>query len=125
MFGGENMTLEPIPLVIRREAGYTLDSSPVHHRATQRQTRQTTRHMLTLTPKDNFRDTMHVFGRWEEAGVPGENPCIHGENMQTPHRKASQELNLELSQCEATVLTTTPPCSPDSAHHFQKKMKGY
>ena len=31
-------------------------------------------HMLTLTPKDNFRDTnepnMHVFGRWEEAGVP-------------------------------------------------------
>jgi len=31
---------------------------------------------------------MHVFGWWEEARVPGENPCIHGENMQTPHRKA-------------------------------------
>ena len=31
---------------------------------------------------------MHVFGQWEEAGVPGENPRIHGENMQTPHRKA-------------------------------------
>ena len=31
---------------------------------------------------------MHVFGWWEEAGVPGENPRIHGENMQTPHRKA-------------------------------------
>ena len=31
---------------------------------------------------------MHVFGRWEEAGIPGENPRIHGENMQTPHRKA-------------------------------------
>ena len=31
---------------------------------------------------------MHVFGRWEEAGEPGENPRIHGENMQTPHRKA-------------------------------------
>jgi len=27
-------------------------------------------------------------GRWEEAGVPGENPRIHGENIQTPHRKA-------------------------------------
>jgi len=26
---------------------------------------------------------MHVFGRWEEAGVPGENPRIHVENMQT------------------------------------------
>jgi len=24
----------------------------------------------------------------ESAGVPGENPRIHGENMQTPHRKA-------------------------------------
>ena len=23
---------------------------------------------------------MHVFGQWEEAGVPGENPRIHGEN---------------------------------------------
>jgi len=30
--------LEPIPAVIGREAGYTLDRSPVHHRATQRQT---------------------------------------------------------------------------------------
>jgi len=31
---------------------------------------------------------MHVFGLWEEAGVPGENPGIYGENTQTPHRKA-------------------------------------
>jgi len=30
---------------------------------------------------------MHVFARWEEAGVPGENPHIHRENMQNPHRK--------------------------------------
>jgi len=30
--------LEPIPAVIGREAGYTLDRSQVHHRATQRQT---------------------------------------------------------------------------------------
>nr|XP_057926941.1 transmembrane channel-like protein 2-B isoform X3 [Doryrhamphus excisus] len=25
---------------------------------------------------------------WEETGVPGENPRMHGENMQTPHRNA-------------------------------------
>ena len=31
---------------------------------------------------------MHVFGQWEEAGVPGENPRIHGENMPTPQGKA-------------------------------------
>jgi len=30
--------LKPIPEVIRQEAGFTLDRSPVHHRATQRQT---------------------------------------------------------------------------------------
>ena len=30
--------LEPISAVIRREAGYTLDRSPVHQRVTQRQT---------------------------------------------------------------------------------------
>ncbi|XP_061652577.1 claudin-10 isoform X2 [Phyllopteryx taeniolatus] len=30
---------------------------------------------------------MHVFGMWEETGVPGENPRRHGENMQTPHRR--------------------------------------
>ena len=27
-------------------------------------------------------------GQWEEVGVPRETPRIHGENMQTPHRKA-------------------------------------
>jgi len=32
---------------------------------------------------------MHVFGWWEEAGVPGENPHMHGENMQTLHREAA------------------------------------
>ena len=50
---------------------------------------------------------MHVFGQWEETRVPGENPRTHGENIQTP----SLNLNLEPSCCEATVLTTTPPCS--------------
>jgi len=28
------------------------------------------------------------------------------------HANSSRELNLEPSRCEATVLTTTPPCSP-------------
>ena len=54
---------------------------------------------------------MHVFGWWEEAGelVPVENPRIHGENMQTPHRKAPAGNRTWNSCCEATVLTTTPP----------------
>ena len=54
---------------------------------------------------------MHVFGQWEEAGVPGENPRIHGENMQTPHRKNQPGVEPRTLYCEATVLTTTPPCS--------------
>jgi len=42
--------------VIRREAGFTLDRSPVHHRATQRQTRQIT----TLTPRDNLESPINL-----------------------------------------------------------------
>jgi len=41
---GSRGGLEPIPAVIGREAGYTLDRSPVHHRDTQRQTTQTATH---------------------------------------------------------------------------------
>ena len=38
--------LEPIPAVIGREAGYTLDRSPVHHRATRQTTTHTPRTIL-------------------------------------------------------------------------------
>ena len=38
----EESKLEPIPPVIGQEAGYTLDRLPVHYRAMQRQTDQTT-----------------------------------------------------------------------------------
>lgn len=30
---------------------------------------------------------LHIFGIWEETELPGENPCRHGENVQTPHRQ--------------------------------------
>lgn len=33
---------------------------------------------------------MHIFGMWDEASVPGENPARHGENGQTPHRGPSE-----------------------------------
>ena len=48
--------------------------------------------------------------KWEETGVPGGNPRKHGENMQTPHRKAraGPETNPGPSCCEATALTTAP-----------------
>ena len=54
--------------------------------------------------------------KWEETGVPGGNPRKHGENMQTPHRKAraGPETNPGPSCCEATALTTAPPCRPAS-----------
>lgn len=45
--------------------------------------------------------TMQVFGLWEEAGLLGEN---HGENMETPDRKArSQESNLQLSPLQHRI----------------------
>ena len=42
--------------------------------------RQTTMHLESpINPQPS--------GLWEEAGVPGENPRGHKENMQTPHRE--------------------------------------
>ena len=38
---------EPNPAVIGQQVGYTLDRSPVHHRTTQTQTRQTTIHTFS------------------------------------------------------------------------------
>jgi len=66
--------LEPIPAAIGREAGYTLDRSSVHHRATQRQTRQTTTHMLTLTPKDNSETPINLTCMFLDGGRKPEYP---------------------------------------------------
>ncbi|XP_061638699.1 protein-tyrosine kinase 6b isoform X2 [Phyllopteryx taeniolatus] len=44
--------------------------------------------------------TTHVFGMWEETGVPGEKPRRHGENMQTPHSRG-WGLNPGPQNCEA------------------------
>jgi len=43
---------------------------------------------------------MHAFGQWEEAGVRGEHPRIHGENMQTLQTQKGPrwELNLETEE---------------------------
>ena len=49
---------------------------------------------------------MHVFGQWEEAGRPGEDPHMHEENMHTPHIK--HQMRLEPGTFLDTELTTTP-----------------
>jgi len=50
----------------------------------------------------------HIFGLWEETGAPGGNPCLHGENVQTPHSHPKSELNPGPWLREAAVLTTLP-----------------
>ena len=81
--------LEPVPVVIggRRGTPWTGRQSIT---GPHRDTRDKHPHTLTLTPKDNLGSPVNLtyacFGRWVEAGVPGENPRIHGENVQTPHR---------------------------------------
>ncbi|MEQ2208082.1 hypothetical protein XENOCAPTIV_024824 [Xenoophorus captivus] len=71
----------------------------------------------SFTPKGNLERpinlTVMYFGLWEEAGVPGENPHMHRENMQTLCRKTpGRELNPGSSCGKATVLPIAPPCSP-------------
>jgi len=38
---------------------------------------------------------MHVFGQWEEAGVPGENPCIHGRICKLYRKVPGRDSNRE------------------------------
>ncbi|MEQ2292354.1 hypothetical protein AMECASPLE_022349 [Ameca splendens] len=96
------------PGVEGQEAGYTLDRSPVHRRATQRHTGQTTMHTHTLSPRGNFRES-NIFGLWEEGCIPGENPCVHGENMQTACRK--------IPEPSATSATNCSPVQPHINPH--------
>lgn len=50
----------------------------------------------TVTANGQFRATnqpeKHAFRQWEEDGVPAENICVHGEDIQTPHRKEHNSL---------------------------------
>ncbi|XP_061622644.1 protein GUCD1 isoform X1 [Phyllopteryx taeniolatus] len=113
--------LEPIPAIFRREAGYTLNWSPANRRA------QTTIHTHIYTYRQ-FRvfnqPTVHVFGMWEETGVPGENPRRHGENRRGRHLKPGPQ------NCEADVLTSRPPCRLDEDQttvydYFMQKFKKF
>ena len=55
--------------------------------------------------------------KWEETGVPGGNPRKHGENMQTPHRKARAGPETNPGPSYQTFLSVSafichvPPCS--------------
>lgn len=59
------------------------------------------------------RPHLHVSGLWEEASVPRENSRTHRKNMQTLLRKVPGLVsNQQPSCCDATALTTEPPCRP-------------
>ncbi|MED6245809.1 hypothetical protein ATANTOWER_008532 [Ataeniobius toweri] len=60
-------------VVYGREAGYTLDRSPVHHRATQRHTGQTTRH-TPFTPKGNVERPINLTVMFLNCGRKPEYP---------------------------------------------------
>ncbi|MEQ2285258.1 hypothetical protein AMECASPLE_029966 [Ameca splendens] len=64
------------------------------------------------TPKGNQERPInllwHVFGLWEEARVPGENPLMHGENRQTPARKSPGQESNPRQQCYQLRHRTAP-----------------
>ena len=69
--------LEPIPAVIRREAGYTLDRAPVHHREKKSC-------MLTLTPRVNLESPINLTYKFLGCGgkpvIQREPTCTWGEH---------------------------------------------
>ncbi|KAK0140174.1 hypothetical protein N1851_022928 [Merluccius polli] len=68
---------------------------------------------------DRMKDLYGVLVRalWSQAGVPGENPRRHGENMQTPHRKIQENLRILIKLMEhlPLLLSTVIDCSADSS----------
>uniref|UniRef100_A0A3P8T2Z4 PDZ domain-containing protein n=1 Tax=Amphiprion percula TaxID=161767 RepID=A0A3P8T2Z4_AMPPE len=80
-----------------------------------------------VTANDLMFDSVTHIEAVKEARVPGENPRMHRENMQTPCRKMkereSRDANQGSSCCKAKVLTTTPLCSPQIVSLFSKFMK--
>ena len=90
-FSGHRGLLELIPFVRRRKAGSTLSRLPAYYRAnTQRQIFNVT-HTYGQFKLINSPDK-HVFGSCKETRLPGENPHMHRETMQTPYRKARAEI---------------------------------
>lgn len=70
--------LNPISAVLQWKN--TLNSSPVCRRV-NRKTGTIHTHACWVNR------CKHVFGPWQEAGVPENNPCMHSENMQSAQRK--------------------------------------
>jgi len=97
--------LEPIPAVIGREAGYTLDRSPVHHRAIQRQTRH---NYAPINLKLMFLD------RGRKPEYPQRTHACTGRTckLAAKHEKAKQSLNKkEFKKKKVFKITENEQCS--------------
>lgn len=85
-------------ILLRVEAIYTKDRSPVYHKSST-QYRQTTIH-THIVPTGNLESPINlscISGLWEETGIPGGNPRRQEGNMWTSHRKASENVSVAMS----------------------------
>jgi len=89
--------LEPIPSLWAR--------GRVHSSISQGHT-ETNNHSHTFIPREDLETPINLTCILLDGGNTWEE---HANYTQTG---PSWELNLEPSSCEATILTTTPPCSP-------------
>ena len=104
------------PLVMWRGGWSLSQRSSGERRAIQR---QTITHTLLRTSLETPINLTCMFigcrSTWREPTHTG------GEHANSTQKGPSWELNLELSRCEVTVVTTTPPCSPRINNIFSQR----
>ncbi|XP_053468215.1 uncharacterized protein LOC128600070 isoform X2 [Ictalurus furcatus] len=115
--------LEPIPGSIGHKARFTLDRVPIQHRA-QSHTHSHT-HSYTTDTLDMPVSLPCMSLDWgRKPEYPEETTAARGEHANS-HTEPRWESNPRPWRCEASVLTTKPPCAPREPSQAIKSQMGH
>lgn len=110
---GPQVVLEPIPAVFRQRLADTLDKSPVYCCVTQKDKQPFT---LTYTPMADLAFLIRLMCTPLDSVRKAKNTLWYRATMLHTERPQAWGSNLLPSCCEATVMTSAPPCRPCHSH---------